>query len=58
MAGLPQNTLPGGAEDRIESAYADPDNACAGYVYANRTGEILIRSVEADGFCALRILRR
>jgi glycosidase len=58
MAGLPQSALPSGPEDRIESAYADPDNACAGYFYANGTGEVLIKSVEAHGFCALRILRR
>jgi len=58
MAGLPQHALPGGPEDRIESAYADPSNACAGYFYANGTGQVLIRSVEAHGFCALRLRRR
>jgi glycosidase len=58
MERLPGNSLPGGGEYRIDSAYADPDNACAGHFYANGNGSIFIRSVEAHGFCALRIRRR
>jgi glycosidase len=58
MERLPWSMLPGGGDYRMESAYADPDNACAGYWYANGNGAILIRSVEAHGFCALRLRRR
>jgi len=60
MERLPWKSLPAeaGGEFRLDSAYADPDNACAGYFYANGNGAILIRSVEAHGFCALRIRRR
>ncbi len=58
MERLPPSSLPGGGEFRTESTYADPDNACAGYFYANGTGSILIRSIEAHGFCALRLSRR
>jgi glycosidase len=59
MERLPRNFLPGGGEYRLDSAYADPDNACAGYYYGSfhGSGSILIRSVEAHGFCALRIRR-
>jgi alpha-amylase len=58
MERLPLNSLPEGGDYRLESEYADPDNACAGYFYFNGNGSILIRSVEAHGFCALRINRR
>jgi len=60
MERLPRNSLPGGGEYRMDSVYADPDNACAGYDYGSfhGNGSILIRSVEAHGFCALRIRRR
>jgi len=58
MERLPWNSMPGGGEYRLDSAYADPDNACAGYFYFNGNGSIHIRSVEAHGFCALRIRRR
>ena len=54
--------LPSGGDDRVESAYADPDHACAGYFfgYAQPRGNpaIQIKSVEAHGFCVLRIRRR
>jgi alpha-amylase len=58
MERLPWNSLPAGGEYRLESAYADPDNACAGLFYADGNGSILIRSVEAHGFCAVRIRPR
>ena len=58
MERVPQRSLPGGGEYRLESAYADPGNACTGYFYANGNGSILIRSIEAHGFCALRLSRR
>jgi glycosidase len=58
MERFPPNSLPGGGEYRIDSAYADPDHACAGYLYLNGNGSIFIRSVEAHAFCALRIRRR
>jgi alpha-amylase len=52
------NPLPGGGEYRVESAYADPDHACAGYLYFNGNGSFIVNSVEAHAFCALRIRRR
>src|SRR5512132_1413036 len=58
MERLPPNSLPGGGEYNMESLYADPDRACAGYMYLNGNGSIIVRSVEAHGFCALRIRRR
>jgi glycosidase len=54
--------LSGGGDDRLESAYADPDKACAGYFfgYEQPSGHpaIQIKSVEAHGFCALRLRPR
>jgi alpha-amylase len=61
MERLPWNSLPSsGGDYRLETAYADPDNACAGpyFGYFHGSGAILIRSVEAHGFCALRITPR
>jgi alpha-amylase len=60
MERLPSNSLLAEGKYRLESAYADPDNACAGYYfgYFQGRGSILIRSVEAHGFCALRIRPR
>jgi glycosidase len=55
---LPPSSLPGGGEYRVESAYADPDHACAGSVYLNGNGSFLISSVETHGLCALHIRRR
>ncbi len=60
---VPPRSLPGGGMYRIESAYADPDHACVGGGHFNNgfggNGSILlINSVEAHGFCALRISRR
>jgi glycosidase len=60
---VPPGSLPGVGMSRIESAYADPDHACAGYGHFNNgffgPGSILlVNSVEAHGFCALRISRR
>lgn len=52
------NPLPGGGEYQVVSAYADPERACAGFMYANANGSFLIQSVAAHGFCALRIRRR
>jgi glycosidase len=54
---LPTRSLPGGGEYRVESAYTDPDHACAGYHYLNGNGSFLIQSIEAHGFCALRLSR-
>ncbi|HKC81621.1 MAG TPA: alpha-amylase family glycosyl hydrolase, partial [Gemmatimonadaceae bacterium] len=60
---LPPGSLPGGGLYRVESTYADPDRACVGGGYFNNgfggNGSVLlINSVEAHGFCALRISRR
>jgi alpha-amylase len=63
MERLPWNSLPAsGGDYRFESAYADPDNACAqpffGYELYNGNAAIQIKSVEAHGFCALRMTPR
>jgi alpha-amylase len=63
MERLPWNSLPAsGGDYRFESAYADPDNACAqpffGYELDNGNAAIQIKSVEAHGFCALRMTPR
>jgi len=62
MEKLPRGSLPGSGDYRLESAYADPDKACAGHFfgYAQPSGvaTIQIRSIEAHGFCALRLSRR
>jgi hypothetical protein len=59
---LPRNSLPSGGNYRMEPAYADPNNACAGsffgYELDNGNAAIQIRSVEAHGFCALHFGRR
>jgi alpha-amylase len=43
---------------RLEPAYADPDDACAGYIYFNGNGSWFVKKVKAHGFCALRIRSR
>ncbi len=43
---------------RLEPAYVDPDNACAGYMYLNGNGSLFVKKVKAHGFCALRIRPR
>ena len=58
MPRLPVNSLPGGGGYLVESGYADPDHACAGYLYLNGNGSFIVSSVEAHGFCALRLTRR
>jgi len=64
MERLPSSSLPspGPGGYRMESAYADPNNACAGYFFGynldNGNAAIQIRSVEAHGFCALHFRRR
>jgi glycosidase len=61
MEKLPRHLLPHARDYpdyRLESAYADPDNACAGYTYLNGNGSLFVKKVKARGFCALRILRR
>ena len=62
MERLPPGLLPGAWNYRLESAYADPNNACAGYFFGfsqpSGNSAIQIKTVEAHGFCALRILRR
>ena len=61
MERVPPSSLPGGGDYRMESAYADPDHACGGYGYFDTFGAggaLLVSSIEAHGFCALRISRR
>jgi alpha-amylase len=61
MERLPWNSLPSSRGDyRLESAYSDPVNACAGPYFGSfhGSGSILIRSIEAHGFCALRMTPR
>ncbi|HMI54967.1 MAG TPA: alpha-amylase family glycosyl hydrolase [Gemmatimonadaceae bacterium] len=58
MERLPSYSLPAVREYRLESAYADPVNACAGYMYLNGTHSLFVKKVKAHGFCALRIRRR
>jgi glycosidase len=61
MEKLPRHLLPHARDYpdyRLEPAYADPDNACAGYTYLNGNGSLFVKKVKARGFCALRILRR
>jgi glycosidase len=60
---LPSGSLPGGGLHRTEWAYADPDHACVGGGYFNNGfggngAVLLVDSVEAHGFCALRLSRR
>ena len=60
---VPPRSLPDAGMSRIQSVYADPDHACAGYGHFNNGFEgpgsvLLIDSIEAHGFCALRISRR
>jgi alpha-amylase len=61
METLPRQSLPEARDYpdyRLESTYADPDNACAGYMYLNGNGSLFVKTVKAHGFCALRIRRR
>lgn len=62
MDRLSWSSLPGGGDDRLESGYADPDKACAGsffgYTLPGGVPAIQIKSIEAHGFCALRLSRR
>jgi glycosidase len=55
---VPSHTLPDASDYRLESAYANPDNACSGYAYFNSNGSLVVKRVKAYGFCALRISRR
>jgi alpha-amylase len=61
MERVPPSSLPGGGDYRMESAYADAEHACGGYGYFDTFGAggaLLVSSIEAHGFCALRISRR
>jgi glycosidase len=63
MERLPWSSLPSlVGRYRFESAYADPDDACAGPFFGfeqpSGNAAIQIKSVEAHGFCALRIRSR
>ncbi len=58
MEKLPPHSLPEARDYRLESGYADPDNACAGYMYFNGNGSLFVKKVKARGFCALRIRPR
>ncbi|HEX7595636.1 MAG TPA: DUF3459 domain-containing protein, partial [Gemmatimonadaceae bacterium] len=58
MEKLPRQLLPHArdfSDYRMEPAYADPDDACAGYMYLNGNGSWFVKKVKAHGFCALRI---
>jgi glycosidase len=58
---LPRQLLPHARDYpdyRLELAYADPDDACAGYMYFNGNGSWFVKKVKAHGFCALRIRSR
>ena len=57
MERLPR-AMPAVREFRLEAAYADPVDACAGYAYANGTHSLFVRRVKSHGFCALRIRPR
>jgi glycosidase len=53
--------LPGGGDYSMESTYADPDHTCGGYGFFETFDQgsvLLVNSIEAHGFCALRISRR
>jgi glycosidase len=56
MERLPRQLLPHAdyPDYRLEPAYADPDDACAGYRYFG-DGSWFVKRVKAHGFCALRI---
>jgi glycosidase len=62
MERLRANLEPGAWNIRVESAYADPDNACAGYFFGfsqpSGNSTIQIKSMEPHGFCALRLRPR
>jgi len=61
MEKLPRQLLPHARDFpdyRLEPAYADPDDACAGYMYFNGNGSWFVKRVKAHGFCALRIRSR
>jgi glycosidase len=61
MEKLPMHLLPHARDFpdyRLEPAYADPDDACAGYIYFNGNGSWFVKKVKAHGFCALRIRSR
>jgi glycosidase len=61
MEKLPMHLLPRARDFpdyRLEPAYADPDDACAGYTYFNGNGSWFVKRVKAHGFCALRIRSR
>jgi alpha-amylase len=47
--------LTAGGDYRLESAYADPADACEGYAYVNGSQSLRVKKVRAHGFCALRI---
>jgi alpha-amylase len=59
MEKLPRQLLPHAdyPDYRLEPAYADPDDACAGYMYFN-DGSWFVKKVKAHGFCVLRIRPR
>jgi alpha-amylase len=59
MEKLPRQLLPHAdyPDYSLEPAYADPDDACAGYMYFN-DGSWFVKKVKAHGFCALRIRPR
>ncbi len=57
MERLPSSALPAYGDSTLEVSYTDPHNACVGPVLFNAEG-LLIRSIEAHGFCAFRFSQR
>ncbi|HYS69127.1 MAG TPA: alpha-amylase family glycosyl hydrolase, partial [Gemmatimonadaceae bacterium] len=57
MERLP-HSLPAVREYRLESAYADPVDACGSYAYLNGNHSLFVKKVKARGFCVLRVLPR
>jgi alpha-amylase len=57
MEKLPRS-LPAVRDYRLGSAYADPVDACAGYIYLDGNHSLFVEKVKARGFCALLIRPR
>jgi len=57
MERLPSSALPAYGDSTLEVSYTDPHNACVGPVLFNASA-LLIRSIEAHGFCAFRFSQR
>ena len=58
MDRLPRDLLPAVRQYWMEPTYADPENACDGYIYFGGNHSLFVRKVKPRAFCVVRVRPR